>query len=234
MLFPTTPNTAVQRLKADSEAERQRAMTVLAELYLGPLYKYCRAKFGLSPEAAQDAVQAFFVAALEDRLLARYVADRARFRTFVRKCFDHFTISVWRLEQAAKRGARFQMVSLDWHGLEDEHQGSLAAAEDPERYFEREWTRSFFGAVLRGFENYCTTKKRDVHYRIFCRSEFSDDPPSYAAMAEEFELSVSDVTNRLSFARRTFRRLALEHLRQVTASEEEYRAEAAQLFGTSP
>ncbi|MBN2195168.1 MAG: sigma-70 family RNA polymerase sigma factor [Polyangiaceae bacterium] len=234
MLFPTTPNTAVERLNADSEAERQKAMKLLAEVYVGPLYKYARAKFGLSPDTARDAIQSFFLAALEDRLLSRYSNDRARFRTFVRKCFDHFTISRWRADRAAKRGAHLQMISLDFSLLEDEHQGSLAAAQNPERYFEQEWTRSFFLSVLCGFEEYCTAKKCLVHYQLFCRSEFSEDEPSYATMAKEFELSVTDVTNRLSFARRTFRRLALQRLRQVTASEEEYRSEAAQLFGTPP
>lgn len=233
MLFPTTPNTAIERLKAGNEPERQRAMNVLAEIYVGPLYKYARAKFGLSPEAAQEATQSFFLAALEDRLLARYSTDRARFRTFVRTCFDHFTISQWRSNQAAKRGARLRILSLDWHLLEHEHQEGLSAAHDPERYFDQEWTRSFFQSVLRRFEDYCTTRQRTVHYQLFCRSELGEDQPSYATMAQEFELSVHDVTNRLSFARRTFRRLALEHLRQVTASEEEYRLEATHLFGTS-
>jgi DNA-directed RNA polymerase specialized sigma24 family protein len=234
MLFPTTPNTAVERLKADSEAERHQAMNVLAEIYVGPLYKYARAKFSLSPEAAQDAIQSFFLAAVEDRLLARYSTDRARFRTFVRKCFDHFTISLWRADRAAKRGAQLTILSLDWPLLEVEHQGAISAVLDPERYFEQEWTRSFFLSVLHGFEEYCTRKKRTIHYQLFCRSELSENEPSYAVMAQEFELSISDVTNRLSFARRTFRRLALQHLRRVTASEEEYRSEAAQLFGTSP
>jgi len=39
------------------------------------------------------------------------------------------------------------------------------------------------------------------------------------------------VTNYLAFARREFRRIALEKLREMTASEEEYRREARALFG---
>lgn len=233
MLFPTTPNTAVQRLKAESQAERHEALGVLAGIYVGPLYKYARLKFSLSPDAAQDAVQAFFLAAVEDCLLARYSTDRARFRTYVRRCFDHFAISLWRANQAVKRGAQFEVSSLDWPLLELEHQGALPAAQDPERYYEQEWIRSFFQSVLRGLEEYCSMKKRDMHYELFCRCEFSEEEPSYASMAKEFGLSITDVTNRLSFARRTFRRIALRYLRQITASEEEYRAEAAQLFGSS-
>jgi hypothetical protein len=42
---------------------------------------------------------------------------------------------------------------------------------------------------------------------------------------------VSQVTNHLHWARRELRREVLETLRETTASEEEYRAEARALLG---
>jgi hypothetical protein len=42
------------------------------------------------------------------------------------------------------------------------------------------------------------------------------------------------VTNHLAWARREFRRLALARLAAVAASEEEYHAEARDLFGVGP
>jgi DNA-directed RNA polymerase specialized sigma24 family protein len=54
---------------------------------------------------------------------------------------------------------------------------------------------------------------------------------SYEQLAREFGLSVTDVTNHLAFARREFRRIALEKLREMTATEEEFRREASALFG---
>ena len=39
------------------------------------------------------------------------------------------------------------------------------------------------------------------------------------------------VTNHLAFARREFRRILLEKLREITASDEEFRTEARTLLG---
>ncbi len=42
------------------------------------------------------------------------------------------------------------------------------------------------------------------------------------------------MTNYLAFARREIRRLVLEKLREITATEEEFRAEAAAVLGVAP
>ena len=44
-------------------------------------------------------------------------------------------------------------------------------------------------------------------------------------------MKTSDVTNYLAFARREFRRIVLEQLREMTGSEEEFRREARTLLG---
>ena len=59
----------------------------------------------------------------------------------------------------------------------------------------------------------------------------SDARPSYAALAEEFSLAVTDVTNYLAFARREFRRSVLAQLRDMTGSDEEFQREAQSLLG---
>ena len=42
---------------------------------------------------------------------------------------------------------------------------------------------------------------------------------------------MTDVTNRLAFARRSYRRLVLDLLRELTANDEEFRAEAKAVLG---
>jgi hypothetical protein len=44
-------------------------------------------------------------------------------------------------------------------------------------------------------------------------------------------LAATDVTNYLAFARREFRRCVLDQLREMTASDEEFRREAQALLG---
>jgi hypothetical protein len=64
----------------------------------------------------------------------------------------------------------------------------------------------------------------------------SDGKPavSYADLAREFQIAPTDVTNHLAYARREFRRIALERLREMTGSEEEFRREARALLGVEP
>jgi hypothetical protein len=72
---------------------------------------------------------------------------------------------------------------------------------------------------------------------VFARYDLDDaEPgrPSYAALAGELGLSITDVTNHLAAARREFRRISLELLRQMTGSEDEFRREARSLLGHSP
>jgi hypothetical protein len=55
--------------------------------------------------------------------------------------------------------------------------------------------------------------------------------PTYAALARDLGLRVTDVTNELAWARRAFRGIVLDGLRGVCATDEEFRAEARDLLG---
>ena len=50
-------------------------------------------------------------------------------------------------------------------------------------------------------------------------------------LAKEYGLTVSQITNYLALARREFRRIVLEKLHELTATEEEFRREARALLG---
>ena len=54
---------------------------------------------------------------------------------------------------------------------------------------------------------------------------------TYEQVAQQFGVKSSDVTNYLAYARREFRRIVLEQLREMTGSEEEFRQEAQSLLG---
>ncbi len=55
---------------------------------------------------------------------------------------------------------------------------------------------------------------------------------TYGQVGQRFGLKSSDVTNYLAYARREFRRIVLEQLREMTASEEEFQREARSLLGS--
>jgi hypothetical protein len=79
----------------------------------------------------------------------------------------------------------------------------------------------------------CENGGKLVHFRLFERCDLADaDPkPSYAQLAGEFGVAVTDVTNYLAFVRREFRRCVLDQLREMTATDEEFRLEAQALLG---
>ena len=57
---------------------------------------------------------------------------------------------------------------------------------------------------------------------------------SYSDLAERHAMPVTDVNNQMAWARREFRRIAMERLRALSGSEEEFSREAGALFGETP
>ena len=74
-------------------------------------------------------------------------------------------------------------------------------------------------------------REHDV-FQVFERHDLAPSPDvSYAGVAHDLGLSVSQVTNYLHAARRRFRELALGHLQGLCGTAEEFRLEARELFG---
>jgi hypothetical protein len=72
-----------------------------------------------------------------------------------------------------------------------------------------------------------------VHFQLFEAYDLKDDDEtiSYASLANTFELEPATVNNYLAATRRDFRRIVLEKLREITATDEEFRTEARSLLG---
>ena len=127
------------------------------------------------------------------------------------------------------------MLSLEFEDAE----GELSHAEpaDPrsmDQYFHDEFVRSLFGLAVEKLREECTLRGKDLPFRLFERYELDRDPDekmTYEKLAEELHIPVTQVTNFLAFARREFRRIVLEKLREITASDREFREEAKRLLG---
>ena len=224
--FPTTRRSVVAALSSNDQSERTRAYDTLAAIYWKPLYKYARLARGHSEHDAEDLTQSFLAEAFERNTLANYDAAKASFRTFLRTLFDRRDATDHRASTRIKRGGG--TTAVDFSAAEQEVLRDGTRADTPEEYFQREWTRSVFTlavdrtrdaldptsfAVL---EAYDLAGDRDVSYRL---------------LADRFSLSEATLTNRLAAARRTFRQTVLDLLREITATDEEFRAEAKSLLG---
>jgi len=236
--FPTTHWSAVVAARSDDADERRRAFDTLIAAYWKPVYKYIRLRWNKSNEDAKDATQEFFARVLEKDFLERYDPARARLRTFLRTCVDGFVSNLDKAARRIKRGGETQILSLDFETAE----GELRRIEPPapdrvDDFFDKEFIRSLFTMAVEGMRAECEARGKQTHFRIFERYDLEDhgaQKVTYEQLAREFGLAVTDVTNRLAYARREFRRISLEKLAAMCATEEEYRREARSLLGVEP
>jgi RNA polymerase sigma factor (sigma-70 family) len=196
--------------------------------YWRPVCKYLRAGRGLNAQDAEDLTQEFFARAFTKDTLASYDPSKARFRTFLRVCLDRMALNAVKAEQRLKRGGG-QIESLD---------SNPAAADgltDPEDFFRREWIRSLFDSALADTSKVCRAQGKETALAVFMGYDIEPPTdsgrPSYAELAQRHDVPVTQITNYLSLVRRIFRRAVLDRLRAVTATEEEFAAEAREILG---
>lgn len=234
--FPATAWSVLAGLASTDVTERQRSCEALIAAYWRPVYKHLRLKWRVPDEDAKDLTQAFFTRAIEKDFFAGYDRARARFRTFLRTCLDRFVANERVAARRVKRGGGAQLLPLAFEAAEHE----LASAQggtDPEEVFDREWVRSLFSLAVEALRELCLSRGKEIYYQLFERYDLMDlmdaeaGRPTYRQLAEAFGLAETDVTNHLAAARRDFRRLVLEKLREITTDDTEFRAEARYLLG---
>jgi RNA polymerase sigma factor (sigma-70 family) len=233
--FPTTRVSAVDGVQSGEPDVRARSLETLVAAYWKPVYKHVRLHWNRSNEDAKDLTQAFFTRAMEKDFFDGYDRQKGRFRTFLRTCLDRFLSNEDKSERRLKRGGGGKVLPLDFEAAEAELEA--APRQDPEQSFDAEWVRSLFGLAVEALRAECAARGKEIHFLLFERHDLDDSAdgrPTYAALASEFGLKTTDVTNHLAFARAEFRRLLLATLRDLTAGDEEFRREARLLLGSDP
>jgi RNA polymerase sigma-70 factor (ECF subfamily) len=237
--FPDTRGSLVAALRSPDEAIRVRAHSTLAEAYWKPIYTYVRLKAGREHEEAADLTQEFFARLVEKDWLARFDASKARLRTYLRVLADGLVANEWKAKGRVKRGGSLQVLSLDFDAVRREAEEHRVAGElSPEDLFEREWVRSVFSMAVERFRETCVKDGKELRFALFSAYDLEGDAaverPRYEDLARRFETTAVDVTNQLAGARRDFRRIVLDLLRELTVSDAEFRLEARALLGIEP
>lgn len=234
--FPATHWSAIVAVSSDDSDERRHGFDVIVSAYWKPVYKYIRIRWGKQNEDAKDLTQAFFTEAMEKSYFSKFDPDKARFRTYVRTCLDGFLANVEKAARRIKRGGGQKLVSLDFAHAENEL--SLIdhpMTTSPETLFDQEWIRHIFSMSVTSLKHHFERDGKSVHFQLFQRYDLLDNTaerPTYAELAGEFGLPVTKVTNYLALARREFRRLLLDKVREVTVTDEEFRNEVRSLLGS--
>ena len=237
--FPVTNQSAIAAARSADHVTRERAFATILNSYWKPAYKYIRLKWQANNEDAKDLTQGFFANAFEKNHFANYDARKASFQTFLRTCLDGFVANQRKAGQRLKRGGDVNHFQLDFVSAEDEIAMQATNVEpnfhlSPEEYFHREWVRWMFTMAVDALRERCETAGRGVHFQLFEAYDLGDGEDanvSYASLAETFGLDQATVNNYLAATRRDFRRIVLEKLREITATDEEFRTEARSLLG---
>lgn len=236
--FPATRWSVIDAARSHDPAESSRALETLFAAYWKPVYKYVRLRWNRPPEDAQDLTQGFFAELLQRDLLAKYHSGKSRLRTYLRMCVDSFVMNQDKAAHRQKRGGNVLHVALDFAAAEGELNGltvdaaAIPSPESQEELFEKEWVRSLFTLAVEDLRKLCETRERERTFRLF--EEYDLDggvDVSYERLSQEYGIPVTDVTNALAWARREFRRIALERLREVCGSDEEFHREARAILG---
>lgn len=236
--FPPTRRSVIEAAGSADADERERALESLCAAYWRPIYKYIRLRWNRPAEEAQDLTQGFFVEVLDRGLLGRFDPKKARLRTYLRVCVDSFVSNEDKAGRRQKRGGNIAHVALDFAAAEEEldatvmDPAAIPSPESLEEFFEKEWLRSLFSLAVEELREFCNARKRERTFRLFEAYDLDGSGQvSYEQLARDYAIAVTDVTNALAWARREFRRIALERLRELCGSEEEFHREARTTFG---
>ncbi len=236
--FPATRWSVIEGARSEDAAERERALETLCEAYWRPVYKYVRLRWSRTAEDAQDLTQGFFAEMLERELLDRFDPGKSRLRTYLRLCVDSFVMNADKAARRQKRGGEAHHLALDFAGAEEELVGSsidaatIASPGSLEEFFEKEYVRSLFTLAVEDLRALCIERGRERAFQLFEAYDLDgDDNISYEQLARQYGIAVTDVTNALAWARREFRRIALERLREICGNDDEFQRETKAVFG---
>jgi RNA polymerase sigma factor (sigma-70 family) len=236
--FPVTRWSVIDAVRSHDAGERERALETLFAAYWKPIYKYVRMRWNRPAEDAQDLTQGFFAELLERELLAKYDPGKSRLRTYLRLCVDSFVINEDKAARRQKRGGNVFHVALDFAAAEGELDGvvidaaAIPSPESLEEFFAKEWVRSLFTLAVEDLRKLCEGRKREMTFRLFEEYDLDGEQNiSYASLAQKYGIPATDVTNTLAWARREFRRIALQRLREICGNDEEFQREARAVFG---
>lgn len=224
-MFPTTRWTLILSAREGPESGRA-ALEVLLATYWKPVYFYLRRK-GLSVEAAEDAVQGFFLHLMERDVLPRLDPARGRFRSYLLTSLDHWLVNQYHHAAAVKRGGRVKVVPLDTLVGERD---LPAAPDDPGRAFDREWATGVVERALARLRADYEQGKRKGPADVFLSFFRPQESPSYAEAAAACGLTTAQFKAALHRARDRFRELVREEVGATVGADDEVEVEMRALF----
>lgn len=228
-LFPATPWSQLVRLRGDDESAR-RALASVCKLYWYPVYAHIRGR-GYQPHDAEDHTQGFFERLLERGDLAEVDAKNGRLRSFILVAVKNYLQSVWRHDQALKRGGGREHLELDVMMAEDRLSRELADQDDPEHLFEQRWAVTLLENVLRELEaEYQRSERGEIFAVLSGFLSWKAEPPSHEEAAQKLGINEQAARVAVHRLRKRYRDLLQKHIAATVENEAEVDAELDHLL----
>src|SRR5215813_7341269 len=191
--FASTHWSVVLDANHSNPARKAAALAQLCQTYWYPLYAYIRRR-GNGPEDAQDLTQEFFARLLEKEWLNRVEKNGSRFRSFLLTAVNGFLANEFDRANAAKRGGRCQVLSLDSMAAEHRYSLEPVTHETPEKIFERHWALMVLDRALTRLQRETAEAGKSRHFELL-NPFLSREPESgeYAAIGGELGVSSGSV-----------------------------------------
>ena len=216
-----TPWTDIIAAQQD-HALRARCLEQLAEKYRDPIHSFIlRTLRVYRPEIADDLTQAFFLHFIERDNFALLDRERGRLRNWFMTSVQRFVFD------EMKKGSRKNATS-PFCKLERLPTGDIALPDKstptPEDEFNRRWARGLFDDAVVAFRRYCGDKGKSHYFQVFERHVLTSGQmksPSYEETAAELGISVKDVSNCSTRAKKKFQALLRELVLTTVANEDD-------------
>jgi RNA polymerase sigma-70 factor (ECF subfamily) len=228
--FETTHWSLVARAgDVGGEGQRQ-ALAELVKRYMPALRCHLMVRKRMKAQDAEDLVQEFLAAkVIEQGLVGKARRDLGRFRSFLLTALDRFMVSQKRYEQAKKRSAGSDPVSVD------EELDAEDPSQPPDQAFCVEWAQNLLNSALQRMRDECDRTGRADVWGVFEARMLAptlDGTPvePYERLVERFNFaSPAQASNVLITAKRMFERVVRSAISEYEPDETQIEEEIADL-----
>ena len=168
---------------------------------------------------------------MEKQWLNRVEKNGSRFRSFLLTAVNGYLANEFDKANAAKRGGRCQVLSLD--SMEAEHRYSLEPVthETPENIFDRQWALTVLDRALTRLKRETAEAGKSRHFELL-NPFLSREPESgeYAAIGRELGVSSGSVGVSVHRLRQRYRAFVRAEIAETVIDSKQVEREMRELF----
>jgi len=165
--FPTTRWTLIDRVRDGDPPAKEAALEEICQSYWLPLYAFAR-RSGLDPHGAEDAVQSFFLRALQEDLLLRADEQIGKLRNLLCIAFKRHLGHSKRHDEAVRRGGGAEHIPWLPVDAEERYRCLPAGSASPDELFHQQWARNLIERAQQALKEWYGTEGKRTLFDALC------------------------------------------------------------------